>query len=304
MKDISHLLKQSNLIYYEYDDSTKIVHLDQAYAKEASMELVSITHLLQKHRIAYMIDKKCNLHIMSTPSLFGRIIQGFKNILNKLVKKQTNIFILSDKDVDYAVSFPVSTITIIPSEIIFDQYDGVIFTSKNAVKAVDSFAQGWKNKPAYVLAPQTAKMVKKLKGQLRFVGKSHYGSGFIKELLEPLQGKRMLYLRAKDVASDISKLLNDENIKCDEVIVYETICKEFKERIVFPQGSVIIFTAPSMIDCFVKNADWDKTYTAIAIGNTTAQHFPEHITPYIAATTSIDSCVRKALEIDKNKVND
>jgi len=299
MKDISHLLKQLHLIYYEYDDSTGIIHLDQTYSQEATMELVSITHLLQKHCISYMIDKKRNLHVMSTSSVSQKMLLAIKSLLNRLVKKKKNIFILSDKSVDYATSFPVSTITVTPSEINFDLYDGVIFTSKNAVKAVDSFDRRWRSKPAYALAPQTAKMVKKLKGQLRFVGKNHYGSEFVHELAEPLRGKRMLYLRANKVASDVISLLNDNNINCDEVIVYKTICKEFKERITFPKNSVIIFTAPSTINCYLKNAEWDKTYIAIAIGNTTAQHFPEYLTPYIAATTSIDACVRKALEIDK-----
>lgn len=298
MKDISHLLKRLNLIYYEYDDSTKTVHLDQTYIKEASMELVSITNLLQKHGIEYMIDKYSNLHLMFTPSVFAKILYSCKQFLYKVTKRQKNIFILSDKSVDCAKSFPVSTITAIPSEINFDCYDGVIFTSKNGVKAIDSFNQDWKKKPAYALAPQTAKMVKKLKGQLKFLGKSHYGSEFIQELIEPLQGKRILYLRAKKTASDIRRELNEKNIRCDEAIVYETICKEFTEKITFPKGSMIIFTAPSTIDCFLKNANWDESYTAIAIGNTTANHFPEYITPYIAATTSIDACVRKALELD------
>lgn len=152
----------------------------------------------------------------------------------------------------------------------------------------------------YALAPQTAKAVKSLKGRLRFLGKSHYGDEFAEELIKPLQDKKTLYLRAKDVASDLCDILNSKGVLCDEVIVYETTCKQFDQKIVLPKNSIIIFSSPSTINCFFQNADWDPTYTAIAIGHTTAQYFPKEITPYIADTTSIDACIRKAMSVKKS----
>ena len=300
MIDISELLKPLNLIYYEYDNPSKMVILDQKHITDASMELVSITHLFQKHNIQYIIDKKKNLHIVHNPSWIKKIQYSLAPAIKRFIRRQYDIYVLSDKEVDYARNLPVIVTKPIPTKIDFNLYDGLIFTSKNAVFAIESFNKKWKQKPVYALAPQTAKAIKSLKGQLRFVGKSHYGDEFADELIKPLQDKKVLYLRAKNVASDLCGILNSKGVFCDEVIVYETTCKQFDQKIVLPKNSIIIFSSPSTINCFFQNADWDPTYTAIAIGHTTAQHFPKEVTPYIADTTSIDACIRKAMSVKKS----
>ncbi len=301
MTDITELLKPLNIIYYEYDKPSNMLILDQNYTSDASMELVSITYLLQQHHIPYIIDKQKHLHIVHSTSWINKLQHALSSRVKRMINKYYDIYILSDKEVDYAKNLPVIITEPLPSEIDFNLYDALIFTSKNAVLAIDSFNKAWKQKPVYALAPQTAKTVKMLKGQLRFVGKSHYGNTFAEELLKPLKGKRTLYLRAKNVASDLYDLLNAKGIVCDEQIVYETSCKPFDQKIVLPKNSIIIFSSPSTIDCFFKNADWDTTYTAIAIGHTTAQCFPQEITPYIAETTSIDACIRKAVSLQRKR---
>lgn len=297
MTDIAELLKPLNLIYYEYDNPSNTLVLDQDHTTDASMELVSITHLFQRRNIKYIIDTNKNLHIVRNPSWIKKLQYALAPSIKRLIGKQYNIYVLNDKDVKFAKNLPVIEISPIVSEINFDLYDGLIFTSKNAVYAVDGFNKKWKQKPAYVLAPQTAKAVKSLKGQLRFVGKSHYGNTFAEELFKPLHGKKVLYIRAKNVASDLSTTLIDKGIFCDEAVVYETSCKQFDQKVILPENSIIIFSSPSTINCFLQNVDWDPSYTAIAIGHTTARSFPKEIIPYIAEATSIDACIRKAISI-------
>ena len=76
------------------------------------------------------------------------------------------IYILSDKKVEGAINLPVIDIEYINQSIDMQNYDALIFTSKNAVKAMDSLGTQWKSLPSYVIAPQTAKILKSLGGNL------------------------------------------------------------------------------------------------------------------------------------------
>jgi len=89
-----------------------------------------------------------------------------------------NIYILSDKKVDGAKNLPVFDIEYIEENISFEDYDALIFTSKNAIFAIDSFCESWKFLPSYVIAPQTAKILKKLGGKLEFTGEKNHGNEF------------------------------------------------------------------------------------------------------------------------------
>ena len=203
-----------------------------------------------------------------------------------------NIYILSDKKVDKAKNIPIFEINFISKTIDFSQYDALIFTSKNAIKAIDTIDKKWKEKPSYAIAPQTAKTIKEFGGNLQFTGKTNHGDSFAKELLGKFKHQKLLYLRASKVVSNLTKIL-----KCDEVVIYETVCKKIDKNITLPKHSTIIFSSPSTIDCFLQQIKWDKTFKAISIGKTTASFFPDYITPIIAETTSIESCVDKAIDI-------
>jgi len=88
------------------------------------------------------------------------------------------------------------------------------------------------------------------------------------------------------------------------LIVYETVCTQFDTNIKLPKNATIIFSSPSTIKCFLKNIEWDESFKAISIGDTTAKFFPSHIIPTIADKTSLESCVQKAIEINTKGYND
>lgn len=209
-----------------------------------------------------------------------------------------NIYILSDKKVKWAKNLPVLEIAPIKQEVDFSNYDALIFTSKNAIHSLDSMDKTWKKKPAYVIAPETAKTLKLLGGNLKFVGKEKHGDKFALEIVNKFKHQKVLYIRASKIVSNIVNILNTNDIACDELIVYQTICKQFDEKIKLPKNSTIIFSSPSTIECFFKNISWDESFQAISIGKKTAQYFPKNITPIISDTTSLDSCVNKAIELN------
>ncbi|MDD2790691.1 MAG: uroporphyrinogen-III synthase [Sulfurimonas sp.] len=298
MKKYTDLLAPLNLIYYEYDMRTNTLYVDTKHLSSYySMELVSITNLLQLHKIDYIIDVDKNVILTSDVSFIARLKRSMYSLYTNFKNKNKNIYILSDKKVKFAKNLPMLEIKLIYKEIDYTLYDALIFTSKNALWAVDQLNHEWRNKPAYVLSAQTAKALKEHKGQLRFTGKSNYGNSFALEIAPLLQGKKVLYLGALEVASDLIPILNANGVICDEEPIYETVCKSYAQKVVLPKNATIIFSSPSTIKCFFQNAHWDESYKAVAIGDTTAKSFPAYITPYIAEKTSLESCVRKALEI-------
>ncbi len=213
---------------------------------------------------------------------------------------KNNIYLLSDRKEKGAISLPVFEIYSIKSTIDFKKYDALVFTSKNAIYSINSFNTQWKDIPSYAIAPQTASIIKRLGGNLEFVGKKNHGDHFALELLKPLKGKKVLYLRGSKVVSKLYETLTKNDIICDEAIVYESTCKKYNEPFNLPKNSVIIFSSPSTIECFLKNSSWDESFKAIAVGKTTAKYFPEYISAIIADDISIKACIDKALEVIHN----
>ena len=203
-----------------------------------------------------------------------------------------SIYILSDKKVDGAINLPVFKINYIKQDINFDSYDALIFTSKNALYSLEHYNENWKTIPSYAIAPMTANIIKELNGNLVFTGITNHGDQFALEIKEKLKGKRVLYLRGSKVVSNLI-----DTLQCDDKIVYESVCKENNQDLKPLKNSTIIFSSPSTIKCFLDNYDWDDSYKAISIGQTTAKYFPKYIVPIVSETTSLESCVDKANEI-------
>ena len=203
-----------------------------------------------------------------------------------------SIYILSDKKVKDAINLPVFKINFIKQKIDFFSYDALIFTSKNALYSIEHYKENWKNIPCYAIAPMTANIIKELGGNLVFTGVTNHGDQFALEIQEKLKDKKVLYLRGSKVVSKLIDIL-----KCDEKIVYESVCKKNSQNLQPPKNSTIIFSSPSTIKCFLDNFTWDDSYIAISIGKTTAKYFPQFIKPIISNTTSLEACVQKAKEL-------
>jgi uroporphyrinogen-III synthase len=300
MKNIEQLIEPLNLVYYEYDKSSKSFVLDKNHSnKHIFEELITLTYTLSKHHVDFIVDKNKTLLLGAENSFSAKLKRYSSSLIQNIKNSCQNIYVLNDKKVKWAKNLPVFKIETIKQEIDFSKYDALIFTSKNGVKSIDSYDKKWKKTPAYVIAPQTAKVVNDLGGKVKFVGKKKHGNEFAHELIEELKGKKVLYLRGEKIVSDLMNILNSNGVECDDVVVYKTVCKHFSKKIKLPKNSSIIFSSPSTIECFFKNCEWDESYKAISIGHTTEQYFPEYIKPIIADTTSLDACVRKAIELNQ-----
>jgi len=293
--NLKEIIDSLNLIYYEYDKKNNTIHRDVNYSNEfINMEFFKVTYYLSKKHIPFKVLSDKSIQLSNKNS---KIKDIYLKILEKINNRNKKIFLLNDYKIKWAKNIPLFKIVPINKKINLKTYDAIIFTSKNAIKTINSLNKDWKNIPSYVISEQTAKLVKDLNGNLKFISKEKHGNEFAYELINELKNKKVLYLRGKDVVSNLIQILNNNNIKCDDEIIYENKYNELAKIPKIPKNSKIIFTSPSTVSYFFKLFSWDNSYTAISIGKTTAKHFPKNIKPVIADNTSFKSCVDKALEL-------
>ncbi len=207
----------------------------------------------------------------------------------------SKIYLLNDNIHEDVHNLEVFTIKYLKSDINLSKYDALIFTSKNAIHAINSFNTNWKKIPAYLIAQKTANIANSYGGNIAFIGKESYGDGFAKELINILEDKKVLYIRASKTVSNLYTILKNKDINIDELIAYKTICKQNNKLI--EDNSILIFTSPSSVECFFTNYIWNKSNKAILIGETTAKYFPKNIKYLISPINSIQECIKLAKKL-------
>ena len=212
-------------------------------------------------------------------------------------QSKRDIYILSDTKVDGAKNLQLIQTKLIDLKIDISSFDALIFTSKNGVLHLDEVTKIWKTIPSYAISDKTAQTILNKGGKLVFTGKKNHGDEFATELIQVLQGKKVAFVGAKKVVSNLVDILIKNKIECTHIPIYETKCVEYKQKQTLPKNSIIIFSSPSTINCFFKSVIWDESFQAISIGKTTAKYFPEFIQPIISNETSLKSCVEKALSL-------
>lgn len=298
MTNLTKISNKLNLMYYEYDKKENKFVIDKLYDKDTTyQDLIKLTYELSKNRIEFLVDEHNDIVIVNDDNFISHLKQRCKNFMYMIKSKNKSVYILSDKHIQYAKNLPF--ITTHPNKVDFNikQYDALIFTSKKGVSYLNDLTPHWKDIPSYAMSTQTAKKIKDLEGQLKFIGKGKTGNEFSYELLPLLKDKKVAYIGAQNVVSDLINILNSNHVKCTHIPIYKTQCLDYKEKIDLPKNSIIIFSSPSTINCFLKNVNWQESFTAISIGKTTAQYFPQHIKPVLSENITLQSCVQKALSM-------
>jgi len=213
------------------------------------------------------------------------------------MQKQKSIYLLSPTPKKDTIALPMITFSITAKSIDFTNCDTLIFTSKQAVVAVDKIDVSWKKYPCIAIGGATKKKIEDLGGKVIYHPRSFYGEQLNKDIVSFFRDKKLLYLRPKEVSFDSKAFLEKESIHLQEQIIYETSCVYYTSKEKPGTGSIIIFTSPSTIHCFLKNFKWDESYIAIVIGNATKVHLPTHAKYVVADEPLISSCILKAKEI-------
>jgi len=212
--------------------------------------------------------------------------------------KKLSIYLLSDSHHEGVINLPQIKITCKDTYLDLSHYDALIFSSKNGVKSISKINDGWKNIPSFAIGAPTANAIIGFGGTVEYTAKSAYGNDFAKELISKLKSRKVLFVRAKKVLSDLENILRKSEIDLTSKIVYETICRDKVDEKI-EENSIFIFTSPSTIECFFKNHEWHKSYKAVCIGHVTGKALPENISLHVSKTQTIDACIELAKTLIK-----
>ncbi len=215
---------------------------------------------------------------------------------------QRAIYLLSPTPKEGTIALPMIDFSITAKSIDFSHSDTLIFTSKQAVVTADKIDLSWKNYPCIAIGSATKKQIEDLGGKVIYYPKSFYGEALSHDIAQFFRGKKLLYLRPKEISFDSKGFLDKEGITLQEQIIYETSCIQYSPEKKPSKGAIIIFTSPSTIHCFLKNFDWDESYTAVVIGKATKVHLPTDAAYVVADTPLISSCIEKAKEIANSSI--
>ncbi len=210
------------------------------------------------------------------------------------------IYLLSPTPKEGTIALPMIDFTVSAKSIDFSHSDTLIFTSKQAVITADTIDFSWKNYPCIAIGAATKKQIENLGGKVIYHPKSFYGESLSADIAQFFRDKKLLYLRPKEISFDSKGFLEKEGITLQEQIIYETSCIQYSPEEKPLKNAIIIFTSPSTIHCFLKNFEWDESYTAVVIGKATKVHLPVNTEYVVADEPLINACIVKAKEIAKS----
>ena len=204
------------------------------------------------------------------------------------------ICLTSPKEAEGAISLPMIRFRLVADRIDYQGCDTLLFTSKQAVVSAESIDPGWKKYPAIAIGPATAKQIEALGGRVLHRPDNFYGRELADDLIRLFRERKLLYLRPRKVSFDSRKYLASAGIELKEQILYETSCHRYEREKKPPEGSIVVFTSPSTIHCFLENFAWESDYTAVVIGRATLEHLPEGCDYRIADEPTIAACMEMA----------
>lgn len=206
----------------------------------------------------------------------------------------SNIILVGSSPHKDAFHLPLLDYNYLQPNIDFTKYNTLIVTSKNGIKSLKNYGNEWKSLEIYVIGKSTYDEAISIGANV--INEEFFSTGkeFANYITDNLQSKKILYIRAKEVATDIFSIVKEQNIDINEAITYESVCKSYNENFIFPNDSTFIFTSPKTVRCFLNKFEWKSSYKAIALGKTTAKsiNFTDDIK--ISPIPSIDNAVKLA----------
>ncbi|WP_373069541.1 uroporphyrinogen-III synthase [Sulfurimonas sp.] len=205
-----------------------------------------------------------------------------------------NIYLFSTSSHPDAISINSLDISILKPDIDFSLYDYLIITSKQAVNALKQYdLNSFIDKKALCVSSKTAESYESLGGYVLESG-SGYGDDLSKIIKKYPKNIKWLYLRAKEIASSFVRELNDQGFSIDESVLYESSCSQEILDIKVEDDSILIFTSPSSVKCFLKQNKINKNNKIVVIGDTTAKVLPNNVNYVISEFKTIESCIESA----------
>ena len=191
------------------------------------------------------------------------------------------------------INLSVSKIEFLKFEINLSEYDALVATSKNAFKALKFNGISPINLPVFAIANSCAAAAIEFGFSEIYTGQNAHGDDFAREILPLLKGKKVLYLKGKDSASNFLEILQDGGVNIKAVIAYENVLNPCKMELKPPKDSILIFSSPINVRNFLTNFGWDESYQTISIGKVTAKEL-KFSTPLVSQSQDINACIALA----------
>ena len=205
------------------------------------------------------------------------------------------IYTLGVKKFAGAIHFPVIQTTFLPQNIDYDKYKLLIFTSQIAISNALQNIDKWRQKNILCVGEASETLLQNARIENVLKPKISNATSLAKEYSSLIKTQKTLYLRGEKIATDIKNQLAQKNIFIDEIITYQTHCKEIPN----PQlrkkptiGSYIILSSPFIVQCFAQKYNLSD-YKLIAIGKKTASFIPHSVPFSLSATTNIEQIIQK-----------
>jgi uroporphyrinogen-III synthase len=209
----------------------------------------------------------------------------------------SNIYLLSPTPKEGVISLPMIEFKRVVDSIDFSSCDTLMFTSKQAVVTADSIDKSWRDIPSIAVGVATKAKIESFGAEVIYHPKEFYGEELAKDIESFFRDRKILYLRPAKVMFDSKGYLLSSGIELQEQIIYNTSCISYDISQKPPKESIIIFTSPSTIHCFLENFEWDSSYRAVVIGNSTKVHLPPNAIVEVATKPLIESCIKRAYDM-------
>ena len=191
------------------------------------------------------------------------------------------------------VNLSVSKIEFLKFEINLSEFDALVATSKNAFKALKFNGILPINLPVFAIANSCAAAAREFGFSEIYTGQNAHGDDFAREILPLLKGKKVLYLKGKDSASNFLEILRDSGVNIKAIVAYENVLNPCKMELKPPKNSILIFASPITVRNFLTNFGWDESYQTISIGKVTAKEL-NFTKPLVSQNQDINACIALA----------
>ena len=192
------------------------------------------------------------------------------------------------------VNLSVSKIEFFKFDLNLSEFDALVATSKNVFNALKfNEINALENLPVFAIASSCAAAAREFGFSEIYTGQNAHGDDFAREILPLLNGKKVIYLKGKDSASNFLEILQDGGVNIKAVIAYENVLNPCKMELKPPKNSILIFASPINVRNFLTNFGWDESYQTISIGKVTAKEL-KFSTPLVSQSQDINACIALA----------
>ena len=205
------------------------------------------------------------------------------------------IYLISNtKTTDESViNLSVSKIEFLKFELNLSDYDELVATSKNAFNALKFNGISPINLPVFAIANSCAAAAIEFGFSEIYTGQNAHGDDFAREILPLLNGKKVLYLKGRDSASNFLEILQNGGVNIKVIIAYQNVLNPCKMELKPSKNSILIFASPLNVKNFLNNFGWDESYQAISIGKVTAKEL-KFTEPIVSQSQDINACIALA----------